>query len=279
MTVPSVGIYRTDDHRYYYGGQGPFPSVTTAMKMLDKSDVLMGWAKRETANFAVRNLDVLTAHREHHSVDPSCAPCMKAARPYDGTAAAAKWVATIPDYQSDKARDAGTEIHALAEAIGKGEPTAELSPFAPYAQQYRRFLAEYAVELLAIEYMGINETEGYGGTGDIIGRIGGKVACIDIKSWTKDKQVPDTYYPETAMQLIACSRFEFIGKVGDPTRYPLPKVETYGVLLLAENDYRLIPYFPTDDTYGAFLACLRLYRWRQGEARVVVGKATKEEAA
>lgn len=277
--VPSVGMHRTSDHRYYWNGEGPLPSVTTAMKMYDKSAVLMGWAKRETAAFAVRNLDVLVAHRDHTGADPLCVPCAKAGRPYDRDAAASRWVASIPDYQSDAARDLGTEVHGIAEAIGKGE-TPDVAPeFMPYAAQYRRFLDEYQPRLLAVEYMGINRTHGYAGTGDILAEIAGSIACIDIKTHTKPTPVPDTYYPETSMQLAACSAFDFIGKEGDATEYPMPKVDAYGVLLLGANGYRLIPYFVTNDTMDAFLACLRLYRWQQGEARNIVGKPAKEDKA
>jgi hypothetical protein len=274
-----VGIYRSEDHRYWWNNEGPLPSVTTAMKMYDKSDVLTGWAKRETASFAVRNVDTLMAHSGHKTVDPGCAPCMKAGRRYDPVHSAIDWVKAIPGYQSDAARDLGTEVHGIAEAIGKGEDPDVAPAFLPYAVQYRRFLEEVRPDLLAIEYMGINRTHGYAGTGDILARIAGTVACIDIKTHTKPTKIPETYYPETAMQLAACSRFDFIGKPDDPTEYPLPKATTYGVLLLGAEDYRLIPYFVTDETFDAFLACLRLYRWRQGEARVVVGKPHKEEIA
>lgn len=279
MTIPAVGMYRSDDHRYWWQGEGPLPSVTTAMKMYDKSAVLMGWAKRETASFAVRNLDTLVAHRGHSSVDPACAPCMKAARPYDGTAAAQRWVAGIPDYQSDAARDLGTKVHAIAEDIGNGVEPDVAPELLPYAEQYRAFQAAYQPQMLAVEYMGVNRTHGYAGTGDFIARIGGSVACIDVKTHTKTTPIPDTYYPETSMQLAACSAFDFIGKAGDPTEYPMPKVDTYGVLLLGANGYRLIPYFVTPATFDAFLACLRLYRWQQGEARNIVGKPAKEDIA
>lgn len=277
--IPSVGIHRTDDHRYYWQGDGPFPSVTTAIKMYDKSAVLTAWAKRETAAFAVRNLDTLVAHRAHRAVEATCAPCVKSGRPYDPLAGAAKWVASIPDYQSDAAKDLGTAVHAIAEAMGEGEEPDVAPDLLPFAVQYQRFLDEYRPELLAVEYKGVNREHGYAGTGDFIARIGGAVSVIDIKSHTKPTPIPDTYYPETAMQLAACARFDFIGREGDATEYPLPAASSYGVLLLGRDDYRLIPYFVTDQTFEAFLACLALYRWQQGEARTVVGTPIKEAAA
>jgi hypothetical protein len=281
--IPAEGMHRTSDHRYYWRGEGPFPSVTTAMKLYDKSDVLTGWAKRETASFAVRHLDVLLAHREHYAIDPTCAPCAKGGRPYDRDLAARKWIAAISDYKRDTAADLGTEVHRIAEEIGKGQEPDVAPELLPYANTYRVFLDEYQPRFLAIEYMGLNREHGYAGTGDFIAELAGPVAAIDIKSWTKDEPIPSTYYPETSMQLAACSRFDFIGKAGDDTEYPMPAVEKYGVLLLGRDDYRLIPYFVTDETFAAFLACLSLYRWRNGEARTINGVAianpTREIAA
>ena len=31
-----TGAFRTDDHRYYFNGEGPLPSVTTVLEILDK---------------------------------------------------------------------------------------------------------------------------------------------------------------------------------------------------------------------------------------------------
>lgn len=272
-------MFRTDDHRYFWNGVGPYTSVTTAIKMYDKSAVFMGWAKWEVARFAVDHLDILVAHREHRSVEPSCAPCMQTARPYSAIAGARKWVASIPGYKADAARDLGTEVHGIAEAIGKGESPDVAPEFLPFAVQYRRFLADYEPKMRAVEYMGINRRHHYAGTGDILADIGGRVTCVDIKTHTKPTAIPDTYYPETAMQLAACSEFDFIGKEGDPTEYLMPKVERHAVLLLGRDDYRLIPYFPTHITMDAFVACLKLHAWQQGEARTVVGTPMKKEVA
>lgn len=277
--IPAVGMHRTFDHKYWWMGEGPFVSITTAMKLYDKSDVLTGWAKRTTADFAVRHLDVLLAHRDHHTIDAACPPCMKAGRPYDRDAGARKWIASISDYKRDSAADLGTEVHSIAEAIGKGEEPDVAPELLPYARSYRLFIAENAPDFLEIEYMGLNRAEGYAGTGDLLVRLGGLTACIDIKSWTKDEALPETYYPETAMQLAACARFEFIGKPNDPTEYPVPAVDLYGVLLLGRDDYCLVPYFVTDETFDAFRNCLDLYRWRNGEAKTINGKAIKREIA
>ena len=273
-----VGMHRTEAHAYYWNGTGPYASVTTALSVYDKSDALVGWAKKETSSFAIRNLDALITHRQHNNPVPECDICranVKRRPPADRDEAARLWVSAISDYKRDAAADLGTNVHAVAEAIGKGEVPDDAAELVPYAEQYRRFIADYNPEFLAIEYMGLNTTHGYGGTGDIIVALPqrGNVA-IDIKTWTKpDKPIANTYYPSTGMQLAACSRFDFIGREGDPTEYAVPQVDAHAVLLIGQDDYRLIPYAVTDETFDAFLHCLALHHWRNGEAKTIVQKA------
>jgi hypothetical protein len=272
--IPQVGIHRTEDHEYYWMGQGSLPGVTTAIKSFDKSNVLVGWAKRETARFALDHLDTLVDHRMHNRPVPECAPCQKAYKDFDGRAAAQRWISSLPDYLRDTAADLGTEIHAIAERLANEDDFAPPAEFERYANTYQKFLYEKQPKFLAVEYMGINLEHGYGGTGDIIAAINGMgTVAIDIKSWTKPEPIKNTYYPETGMQLAACSRFEFIGRENDPFEYKVPQVDSYAVLLLGPEEYRLIPYSVTDTTFDAFLACLQLHRWRTGEARTIVQPA------
>ena len=35
-SVMPTGAFMTDDHRYYFNGEGPVPSVTTVLEILDK---------------------------------------------------------------------------------------------------------------------------------------------------------------------------------------------------------------------------------------------------
>jgi hypothetical protein len=53
---PSVGLWRNERHQYFWNGEGPFPGVTSVIKVIDKP-AIVGWAKRETARCAVDNYD------------------------------------------------------------------------------------------------------------------------------------------------------------------------------------------------------------------------------
>src|SRR5664280_574677 len=124
-----LGLSRTAGHVYSWNDganvYAPLPSVTTVIGVLDKSGPLVGWAKRETAACAVRNLDMLVRMREA-----------------GGDAAAVNWLKKIPDYQRDSAADVGSRIHALAEQINRGLEPAVSADEAPFIDSYRRFLAD-----------------------------------------------------------------------------------------------------------------------------------------
>jgi hypothetical protein len=258
--------------------------------MYDKSDALIGWAKREVSSFAMRHLGELVEHKRHWDdglTVVGCPPCdneFKRRQKVGGEESARLWVASISDYQRDTAADLGTRVHAAAEEINLwGNDASIADDVRPYAEQYRRWLAADLPDILEVEYMGVNLTHGYGGTGDIIaipnrGELDGKRVAIDIKTFTKPGPIKfyrgkHLYYPTTGMQLAACSRFEFIGREGDANQYPIPAVDAHAVLLIGSEDYRLIPYRVTDQTFETFLACKRLLDWKHGEGKSIVDAA------
>lgn len=281
-TVLTDGIFRTPDHGYFDHGRGPITSVTTAMKMYDKSDALVGWAKKETASFAVRHREELVRHWSHEGPDPECPACAKTKAMYSKEESARLWISSIVDYKRDSAADLGTRVHAAAERLAQGHADEVEDEVLPFARQYRRFMDEREPTYLAIEYLGVNRTHDYAGTGDIIAGIDGLTWVIDIKTHTKDTPLPKTYYPETGMQLAACANFEVIGRTSEDLGNDCviardmvtpPRIERHGVLLVGREDYRLIPYAVTDLTFGAFLDCLALYAWKYGEGKTIVGAA------
>src|ERR1035438_2732267 len=88
---PALGLVRDARHRYAWNGGPWYPSVTTILQIKDKP-ALVGWAKRETAACAVRNLEVLERMVKS-----------------GGPGAAVEWLKRIPDYPRDTAADLGTQ--------------------------------------------------------------------------------------------------------------------------------------------------------------------------
>ncbi|MDR3633819.1 MAG: hypothetical protein P4L84_08280, partial [Isosphaeraceae bacterium] len=149
---PPLGLTRTADHVYTFNTGtevfSPLPSVTTILKVLDKSGPLVGWAKRETG----------------------------------GDAAAVAWLKTIPDFQRGTAADIGTRVHQLAEQLARGAEPEVTEVEAPYVRAYRSFLATYQPRFLAVEEMVASLKHRYAGTLDAVAIIDGETWLLDVKT-------------------------------------------------------------------------------------------------
>jgi hypothetical protein len=243
----AVGLTRDARHRYTWDGGPEMPSVTTILGIKDKP-ALVGWAKRETAACAVRNLDVLTRMVAH-----------------GGAPAAVNWLKTIPDFQRDVSADLGTAIHAAAEAIARGETMPIEREVQPFVDAYRRdFLERFHPRFLAVEAMVCSLRHEYGGTADAFVEIDGEIWLIDYKTGAG-------VYPDTALQLAGLARAQFIGRPGDPTQYPIPAATRFGVLHIRPEGARLLPVVVDRSTVAAFLDARRLFAWDQGPAKSVIG--------
>lgn len=256
VSVPPIGPYRTPDHKYYVDGQGPFPSVTTVLNVIDKP-ALVSWAKRETAECAVRNWELLDGMRRT-----------------GGDRMMVEWLKGIPDYVRDTAANRGSRVHAAADAYVRGVPVDLTPEEMPYLDAYRRFLEEYDVRIVAAELMvfgGFLTGRPYGGTLDLIADV------LPLESnaaprerWLIDLKTSSGTYRETALQLAPYGMAEFGAVSGRGDRYSIPPVDHYGVLHIRpelypdEGGYRLIPYEVNAATLDAFYAAYDLRRWLTG---------------
>lgn len=238
--IVQIGLTRDAKHNYYLDGQGPMPSVTGILKIVDKSGPLVGWAKRITAEAAVDNRADLDGWVELAGRDGAVSLLTKAATNL-----------------VDKASTTGSDIHALAEAITLGHEVTVTDEQAPFVDAYRQWIADFAPEFLAAEEMVCSLEHGYAGTLDAIVRIAGETWLIDYKT---SKGV----YPETALQLAAYGRAEFIGRAGDPQRYSIPAIDQYAVLHIRPEGYELVPY-DVSGAFEAFLSAKSLAAWKARE--------------
>ena len=242
------GLTRDARHRYSWNGGPEMPSVTTILGIKDKP-ALVGWAKRETAACAVRNLDVLARMVAN-----------------GGAPAAVNWLKTIPDFQRDLSADLGTAVHAAAETIALGLPLELDDAVRPFVAAYRRdFLELFHPRFLAVEAMVCSLRYEYGGTADAFVEIEGETWLIDYKTGSG-------VYPDTALQLAGLARAQFIGRPADPAQYPIPAATRFGVLHIRPEGARLLPVVVDRSTVAAFLDARRLFAWDQGPARSVIGE-------
>jgi hypothetical protein len=251
----SVGLTRDDKHRYRWNDGPLVPGVTTVQGMKDKSDALVGWAKREVAACAVRNIDMLTQ--------------MVAT---GGPASAEAWLKGLPDYQRDSSADLGSSVHALAEQIALGQDPVINEAEAPFIESYRRdFLERYRPEFRAVEFMVYSERYQYGGTGDAFCVIDGVTWLIDYKTGG-DFHTGKGVYPEAALQLAGLQWADWIGLPNDPKKYRIPQADRFGIVHVRPEGARLIPFDVGAEDFNTFLACRRIYGWVQGRAPFIKQK-------
>ena len=252
VALASVGLWRNEAHDYWWTGEdgvpvGPLPSVTGIIRdAVDKSGPLIGWATNLTAEFAVSRATLLA--------DMALA---------GGTAETARWLAMQAKRDRDTKGKTGTRIHALCDAIARGE-TPDMTPDeAPYIAGFRTFLRAREPRIVATEQMGVNLTEGYAGTFDLIVEMDGKRWMLDVKTGKG-------LYPEMGAQLAAYTKFDFLGKPNDPTRYPMPRCQRFGILHLRPEGYGLAPFAVDKGTWEAFRAMCVVSRWVRGPAKSIM---------
>jgi len=96
----------------------------------------------------------------------------------------------------EEAKQRGTAVHELTEAIDYGMPPEEIEDgLAGYALAYLRFLADYDVEWELIEHRFYEPIMGFCGTIDRVGKIDGIDAIVDIKT---------TSSPSTDQKIAVC---------------------------------------------------------------------------
>jgi hypothetical protein len=249
---PPLGLTRDAGHVYTFNDgttvHSSIPSVTTILRVLDKSGPLVGWAKRETAACAIRNLPMLATMVQT-----------------GGPEAAAKWLAQIPDYQRDTAATMGSRIHVLAEQLARGQEPVVTPEELPFVDSYRTWLAEFRPRFLAAEEMVVSLRHNFAGTLDAI-------AVIDGDTWLLDLKTGSGVYPEAGLQLAAYGHAEFIGRPGIIRRFRIPRVTRYGVVHVRPGGARLVEYAVDRGTFAAFLTARGLFAWSQGPGKAVVGK-------
>lgn len=250
-----LGLIRDDKHWYSWQGGNKQPGVTSVIKMLDKSGPLIGWAKREAAACAVRNLEMVTQMVTQGGPD-----------------AAVKWIASTPDHQRDAAAQLGTRIHALAEAISRGQDVTVDEEAAPFVTSYLRWRSDAKPKVVNAEFMVFSERHGYGGTADV-------AFWLDGELWLVDYKTAKGAYAETALQLAGLHNADFAGRPNDPRKYRIPQATRFGVLHVRPEGAELIPYTVGPDEFAAFLACRQLHRWTTERAPFVKGDTVKEGLA
>lgn len=160
----------------------------------------------------------------------------------------------VPEDLLEAGRARGTAVHALTEAVDRGEDVDWLvtAGLAPYLDAYRCFLSDTQVRWSGIEERVFHPLHRYAGTYDRCGFIGGsdETAWLDIKTGSP--------HPAHALQLSAYAE-------ADPM-LPRGYAEPHRYCLYLRNDgtYRLVRIRSRHvDDFAVFLSLLTAARWKE----------------
>jgi len=217
-------------HRYELDGQR-VAGVTTIINGGLPKPALIEWAARCSADLvtdAWDDLATMTPSARHKAV------------------LGARW--TVNRAATTRGRD----IHAVGEALARGQtvdvPEALIGP----AESYARWLDANAVVAWCVETPCASRRWLYAGTLDLIAVIAGETWLLDIKTGAN-------LYAENALQLAAYAHCDLI--VVDGAEEPFPAVDQVGIVHVLPDTCELRPVDAGDETHRVFLYVKQVHEW------------------
>jgi hypothetical protein len=248
-------ISRSTDHQYTYNGV-TYPGVTSILKVIDKSDALMSWAARQTAEAAVGLALEDTLHGAHKSALYDLLNTV-------GREGTIKALTSRSSWKRDEAAALGTAVHGYADDHINGRPIPDDLPAVQrdYVTVYEDWWKAAGWTVRTSEAYLVHTAHGYGGTLDLLCRDrDGRTVLADIKT---GKGV----YSEAVLQLAAYGNAELIQTpAGD--LFPMPAVDRYAILHVTKDGVREIEVSIGALELLAWGAAIDLYQWH----RTVKGK-------
>jgi hypothetical protein len=208
-------ITRSTTHEYTFEGK-TYPGVTSILKVIDKSDALMSWAARNTAEAAISQIGNLPSLLENV-----------------GPEGVVKALTARSAWKRDEAAQLGTLVHSLADDVINGRPGIIPPNAVDHVRHYVEWWEASGWTLRTSEAYLIQPDHGYGGTLDLLCRDrDGRTVLADIKT---GKGV----YSEAVLQLTAYGDAMFIQPPGGGVHI-MPKVDRYAILHVTADGVREI---------------------------------------
>ena len=247
--VDGFNRYHKPTHWYEDANGKQLTGVTTAIDGFRPKPQLTRWAANEAAAYAVNEWDALADK-----------PLTERLKDISGA----------PWNKRDKAAALGTDVHAHAERLIKGESVEVAPEQAGYVQACADFLRDFQVVEIASEFLCYDLEHGYAGTADLLAYIGDDVWLLDYKS---GKSV----YPEAALQLAAYKWATY--GVYDAGLHPEEDDSDIkcAVVHLTANGYSLVEVDAGPETFAAFISGLTASRWDARAA--LLGQIKPKEGA
>lgn len=223
-------------HRYYLDGR-PVPGVTTILGVLDKP-AIPRWAAAQVAEYVADHFDAVE-HLRAMGRDPMVAA-----------------LKGIPWQKRDDAAARGSTLHKFAEQILRGEEVEPPDELFPVVENAVRFMDEWDIDPILIEYPCASREHWWAGTGDLIARYRNPSSGrrgVGYFDWKSARGV----YAEHSMQFAAYTHPEFWGLDGN--EQTAPECDASFGVHIRPDDYDVHPYRHGPGVYEEFLAIRRVY--------------------
>ncbi len=272
MTVPTLAKQGSYGERTYaWPPQPPYEfevsSVTRAIGNGFPKPFLIPWAAKVAAECAVDDHEIVSAMiakgQEKAAID-----YIKDARKRT---------------MGDKA-DRGTIVHAALEAHLNNEPL-EPQVLGAMLKEARvpkemwdaahgmvtavlKFMTDWEPEVFHAEQTVFNQTHEYAGTADVIGKVRlSKAPGSEAQNAVIDIKTSKSIYDDTAMQLVAYARGEFVGTT-EGNKLPLTPDGSpieWGVVVrpMASGKYERAVFALSDEVFELFLHCQAIAEGKQ----------------
>lgn len=239
-TPPIRRINTARSHHYQDATGTRIPGVTTIIGDGIPKPALVNWAANATAEYAVDNWNTLG------DLSPSAR-----LKELTGARYAVK----------DAAANRGTQVHAIAERLVAGETVDVPAELVGYAESYARFLDDFSVEPVHVEFSCYSIRHGYAGTGDLIAwletpELGRHLALCDVKTNRSG------IFAETGLQLAGYRYAEtIIDTVDSDVHYPMPEVHACYGIHVTPNTASLVPVTAGPEQHRVLLYAAEVARW------------------
>lgn len=171
----------------------------------------------------------------------------------------------------EEAKERGTAVHELTEAIDLGFPPEYIDPaLEGYAVAYLQFLGDYDVEWDYIEHRFYEPKMGFCGTIDRVGKIDGKDCVLDIKT---------TSSPSVDQKIaVVCQTAAY--SLGIVDEYS-PYVNRYALYLHRDGTYELFDCkeYELDRDFSGYSLFFDLCNLHNDIANIKKTRATKKKEA
>jgi len=244
-------ITRSADHRYTFEGK-TYPGVTGILKVIDKSDALMSWAARNTAEAAI----ALRMPPEG-GTQPAGSDGLWKLLESVGQEGTIKALTSRSSWKRDEAAQLGSDVHDLADRFIRGERDLVIPEnVAKHVHGYAEWWQASGWTLRTSEAMIVHPVGGYGGTLDLLCRDrDGKTVLADIKT---GKGV----YSEAVLQLTAYGDAPLI-QDQEGRLFNMPAIDRYAILHVTADGVREIEVPIGALEKVAWYACIDLALWKE----------------